>query len=48
MAGKGSRQRTYGEKYESNWDRIFNKAEKAPERPVERNYRDGSTKGRGK
>ena len=28
MAGKGSRQRTYGSAFESNYDRIFGKKEK--------------------
>lgn len=45
MAGKGSRQRTYGQAFEDNYDRIFRKAhaekvgtewvaEEAPDEPV--------------
>lgn len=33
MAGKGSRQRTYGAQFESNYDRIFGKKEDRSEAP---------------
>ena len=33
MAGKGSRQRTYGATFNDNYDRIFGKKETSSERP---------------
>ena len=33
MAGKGSRQRTYGAQFESNYDRIFGKKKERSEAP---------------
>ena len=33
MAGKGSRQRTYGATFDSNYDRIFRKAKESSEAP---------------
>ena len=33
MAGKGSRQRTYGATFDSNYDRIFRKDKTSTERP---------------
>ena len=52
MSGKGSRQRTYGSKFDENWDRIFGSKHNTPiggsQKPSERNYRSGSTNTRGK
>ena len=33
MSGKGSRQRTYGQKFNDNYDRIFNKDKKEDKKP---------------
>jgi len=34
MSGKGSRQRTYGQKFNDNYDRIFNKDKKEDKKPA--------------